>query len=143
MDQLGGYGSDAGSDSQDAPVIQADGEKGRATSPAFPKRIPDTLLCGHNPGDCVSLESAGVYCLQPGVQDSHVLIEQPRDTGSLLSKLPAPKKKRRPVLLTALARPIPDSESDVRVSLSLMSVFYQRLELRLGGAAFLRAPYTG
>ena len=33
--------------------------------------------------------------------------------GALLSKLPAPRKKKRPVLLTVLAESIPDSDSDV------------------------------
>ncbi|CAL5222966.1 g5407 [Coccomyxa viridis] len=32
--------------------------------------------------------------------------------GALLSKLPAPRKKKRPVLLTVLAESIPDSDSD-------------------------------
>ena len=61
-------------------------------------------------------------CLRPGVQDPNMHSEQLGEAGSLLSKLPAPKKKRRPILLTALARPIPDSESDVCSSSSLISV---------------------
>ena len=38
------------------------------------------------------------------------------DNAARLSNLPAPRKKRKPVLLTALAKPIPDSESDVRLA---------------------------
>ena len=41
---------------------------------------------------------------------------------ALLSKLPAPKKKKRPVLLTVLAEPIPDSDSDVGVLRSHLAV---------------------
>ena len=123
MDQLGGYGSDAGSDSDGAPVIQADGEHDKATLPAFPGKAPDKLLCIQlleNFGDFI--KSCRSVCLRPGVQDPNLHTEQPGESGPLLSKLPAPKKKRRPILLTALARPIPDSESDVRTSLSLTSV---------------------
>ncbi len=42
--------------------------------------------------------------------------------GALLSKLPAPKKKKRPVLLTVLAEPIPDSDSDVSVHHSHLAI---------------------
>ena len=87
------------------------------------EKAPDKLLCIQhleNLGDF--LKSCRSVCLRPGVQDPNLHTEQPGESGPLLSKLPAPKKKRRPILLTALTRPIPDSESDVRTSLSLTSV---------------------
>ena len=85
-------------------------------------KAPDESLCIQHPGNSGDCKSCRIVCLRPGVQDPNLHTEQPGESGPLLSKLPAPKKKRRPVLLTALARPIPDSESDVRSSSSLMSV---------------------
>ena len=115
MDLLGGYGSDADSDGGDEAVAapQAAGSTlwhlttVHAVSRARQQHIP------HNNVSRVASDdrsAAAGELASANVEDASL------GSGSLLSKLPAPKKKKRPILLTVLAEPIPDSDSDVSPS---------------------------
>ena len=121
MDLLGGYGSDADTDVGDeaVPGYQSAGE-----TPELVTRACDeycTLLSVLSQQHTMSSEQCRCTCIRKMLLQVSWPVQMFADTsvgnGPLLSKLPAPKKKKRPVLLTVLAQPIPDSDSDVSTPL--------------------------